>query len=96
VFKKPVSGDLSFLLLNEFIRRQLHCGHKGMNMASNSTQVDCGILNDAQLVLKGPKCAKKISNTPLKHQPEPFTQGSMLSCFFTQSFEPTKLMLQQK
>ncbi len=36
-------------------------------------------LNNAQLVLRGPKCAKKISPTPLHHhqQPEPLRQGRM-------------------
>ncbi len=40
-------------------------------------------LNDTQLVLKGPKCAKKISPTPLHphHQPEPLRQGRMDPCF---------------
>jgi len=31
-----------------------HCGHKGMDMvSSNNAQVDCGVENDVQLVLKG-------------------------------------------
>ncbi len=40
-------------------------------------------LNNAQLVLRGPKCAKKISPTPLHHhhQPEPLRQGRMDPCF---------------
>ncbi len=40
-------------------------------------------LNDAQLVLRGPKSAKKISPTPLHHhhQPEPLRQGRMDPCF---------------
>ncbi len=40
-------------------------------------------LNDAQLVIRGPKCAKKISHTPLHHhhQPEPLRQGRMDPCF---------------
>ncbi len=35
------------------------------------------------LVLRGPKCAKKISPTPLHHhqQPEPLRQGRMDPCF---------------
>ncbi len=38
---------------------------------------------DAQLVLRGPKCAKQISPTPLHHhhQPEPLRQGRMDPCF---------------
>ncbi len=40
-------------------------------------------LNDAQLVLRGPKCAKKISPRPLHHhhQPEPLRQGRLDPCF---------------
>ncbi len=40
-------------------------------------------LNDAQLVQRGPKCAKKISPTSLHqhHQPEPLRQGRMDPCF---------------
>ncbi len=40
-------------------------------------------LNNAQLVLRGPKCAKKISPTPLHHQyqPEPLRRGRMDPCF---------------
>ncbi len=40
-------------------------------------------LNYAKLVLRGSKCAKKISPTPLHHhqQPEPLRQGRMDPCF---------------
>ncbi len=40
-------------------------------------------LNDAQLVIWGPKCAKKISPTALHHhnQSEPLRQGRMDHCF---------------
>ncbi len=39
-------------------------------------------INYDQLVLKGPKCAKNISTTPLHHQqPEPLRQGRMDPCF---------------
>ncbi len=63
----------------KYIRRWVHCSHKGKDMVSNNTQVGCG---DAQLVLRGPKCAKKISPTPLHHhQPEPLRQGRMDPCF---------------
>ncbi len=60
----------------------VHCSHKGMDMVSNNTQVGCGV-NDAQLVLRGPKCAKKTSPTPLhdQHQPEPLRQGRIDPCF---------------
>ncbi len=56
-------------------------------------------LNDAQLVLRGPKCAKKISPTPLHHhQPEPLRQGRMNPCFHVlyTKFWPYIWMLQQK
>ncbi len=56
---------------------------KGMDMVSNNTQVGCGILNDAQLVIRGQKCAKKISPSPLHHHhhSEPLRQGRMDPCF---------------
>ncbi len=39
-------------------------------------------LNNAQQVLSGPKCAKKISPKPLhQQQPEPLIQGRMDPCF---------------
>jgi len=37
-----------------------YCGPKGVDMVSNNTQAGCDI-NDAQLVLRGQKCAKKTS-----------------------------------
>ncbi len=66
----------------KYIRRCVHCSYKGMDMVHQySGQLWC--LNDAQLVLRGLKCAKKISPTPLHHhhQPEPLRQGRMDSCF---------------
>lgn len=50
--------------------RWTNCGHKTIDTVSNNIQVWC--LNDAQLVLRGLKCDKKISPTPLhtQHQPE--------------------------
>ena len=44
MFKKPVLDHLSFvtwfmILLEVAIRRWVHCGHKGMVMVSNNTQV---------------------------------------------------------
>ncbi len=53
----------------------------------------------------GPKCAKKISPTPLHHhqhhhhhQPEPLRQGRMIHAFmfFMPNSDPTIWMLQQK
>jgi len=38
----------------------------------SATQAGCGV-NDAQLVLRGPKCAKKILLTPSYHQQKPWT-----------------------
>ncbi len=91
MFKKPVWDDLSFvtwciILLEVSIRRWVHCSHKGTDMVSNNR---LWRLNDAQLVLRGPKCAKKISPTPLHHhhhQPEPLRQGRMLSCSYAKFF----------
>ncbi len=87
MFKKPVWEDLSFvkwciILLEVFIRRWVHCSHKGMDMAINNTR-RLWCLNNAQFVLRGPKCAKKIFPTPLHHhkQPEPLRQGRMDPCF---------------
>ncbi len=63
MFKKPVWDDLSFvtwcIILLEVHQKMVHCSHKGMDM-DNNTQVDWR-LNDSQLVLKDPTCAKKIS-----------------------------------
>ncbi len=66
------------ILLELAIRRWIHCSHKGMDC--NNIQLWC--LNDAQLVLRVPKCAKKISPTPLHHhqQPERLGQGRMDPC----------------
>ncbi len=65
------------------IRRWVYCSHKGMNMISNNTQVGCGVFNDAQLVLRGQKCAKKLSPASLHHhhQSEPSRQGRIDPCF---------------
>ncbi len=40
-------------------------------------------LNDTQMAIKGPKCAKNISPTPLHHhhQPEPLRRDRMHPCF---------------
>lgn len=60
-FKKPLWGHFSFvtwcvILLAAAIRRWVCCGHKGMAMTVRSAVV----LNNDQLILRGPKCAKKI------------------------------------
>ncbi len=87
MFKKPVWDYLMFVIwciiqLEVAIRRWVHCSHKGMDMVSNNTQV-AWCLNDAQLVLRGPKCAKNIFPTLLyhHHQPEPWRQGMIDPCF---------------
>ncbi len=76
--------DLSFvtwciILLEVAIRRWVHCSHKGMDMVSNNYWGRMWSLNEAQLVLWGPKYTKKISPTPLHHhhQPEPLRHGRM-------------------
>ncbi len=47
MFKKPVWDDLSFvtwcIILLEVHQKMVHCSHKGMDMVSNNTQVDCGV-----------------------------------------------------
>ncbi len=70
MFKKPVWDDLSFvirciILLEVAIIRWVHCSHKGMDMFK---------------ICSNPKCANKISPTPLhhhQHQPELLRQGRM-------------------
>jgi len=100
-FKKPVWDDLSFvtwyvILLKVAIRRWVHCGHKGVDMVSKQYLGRLWHLNNAQLALRGPKCAKNISSTPLHQQP--LIQGRMDPCFhmFTPNSDPTIWMSQQK
>ncbi len=88
MFKKPVWDDLSFvtwciILLEVALRRWVHCSHKGMSIGQQQYSGRLWSLNNAQLVLRGPKCVKKISPTPLHlhHQPEPLRQGRMDPCF---------------
>ncbi len=80
------------IILLEVHQKMVHCSHKEMDTVSNNTQVDW-CLNDAQLVLMDPKCAKKIPPTPLHHhhQPEPLRQGRMIHAFmfFTPNSDPT-------
>ncbi len=65
------------------IRRWVNWSHKGMDMVSKQHSGRLWRLNDAQLVLRGLKCAKKVSPTPLHHhhQSEPLRQGRMDPCF---------------
>ncbi len=87
MFKKLVWDNLSFvtwciILLEVAIRRRAHCSHKKDGYCQQQYSGRLWHLNNAQLVLKGPKCAKKISPTPLHHhQPEPLRQGWMDPCF---------------
>ncbi len=77
-FKKFSFATWCIILQEVSIRIWVHCSHKGMDMVSNHIRLGC--LNDAQLVLRAPKCAKKISPTPLHHhhhQSEPLRQGRM-------------------
>ncbi len=65
------------------IRRCVHCSHKGWTWSATYSG-SLWHLNNAQLVLRGPKYVKKISPTPLHHQhqqPEPLRQGRMDPCF---------------
>ncbi len=64
------------------IRRWVHCSQReGHGQQQYSGRL--WRLNNAQLILTGPKCVKKISPTPLHlhHQPEPLRQGRMDPCF---------------
>ncbi len=80
------------------IRRWVHCSQRdGHGQQQYSGRLWC--LNNAQLVLRGSKCPKKISPTPLHHhQPEPLRQGRMDPCFmfFTPNSDPTIWISQQK
>ncbi len=87
MFKKPVWDDLSFvtwcIILLEVASED---GYTVVIKGWTWSQQYSGRLwrlNDAQLVLRDPKCAKKISPTPFQHhnQPEPLRQGRMDPCF---------------
>ncbi len=88
MFKKPVWDDLSFvtwcIILLEVASED---GYTVVIKGWHDQQQYAGrlwCLNKAQLVLRGPKCAKKIFPiTPLhhQHQPETLRQGRMDPCF---------------
>ncbi len=59
------------ILLDVAIGRWVHCSHKGTAEGQQQYSGRLWCLNDAQLVLRGPKCAKKIITTPLHHHPQP-------------------------
>ncbi len=84
MFKKPVWDDLSFvswciILLEVASEDGYTVVIKGWTWSATILRR----LNDAQLVLRSPKYANKISPTPLHHhhQPEPLRQGRMNPCF---------------
>ncbi len=84
MFKKTVSDDLSFatwciILLEVASEDVCTVVIKGWTWSASRLWR----LNNAQLVLRVPKCAKKIFPTPLHHhhQPEPLRQGIMEPCF---------------
>lgn len=58
------------------LQKIVHCGHQRHSFR-------LWHLNNAQLILKGPKSVKKISPTPLSqhHQPEALIQSTMHPCF---------------
>ncbi len=87
MFKKPVWDDLSFvtwciILLEVASEDGCTVVIKGWTWSATILS-RLWRLNDAQLVLRGPKCANKISPTPLRHhhQPEPLRQDRMDPCF---------------
>lgn len=61
------------MLVGAAIRSQVHCDCKGVDVVSSRWW------NDAQLVLRGPKCDQEKSPTQLHHyyQPELLMQGRM-------------------
>ncbi len=66
----------------KYIRRWVHCSHKGMDIVNN-TQVDCGV-KQCSIGTKGPKvCQENTPHTPLHHhqQPKPLRQGRTDPCF---------------
>ncbi len=104
MFKKPVWDDLSFvtwciILLEVASEDGCTVVIKGWTWSATILS-RLWRLNYAQLVLRVPKCAKKISLTPLHHhhQPEPLRQGRMIHAFmfFTANSDPSIWMSQQK
>ncbi len=84
MFKKPVWDDLwqgALSCWKYSSEEEYTVVIKGWTWSATILRLWC--LNDAQLVLRGQKCAKKIPPTPLHHhhQPEPLRQGRMDPCF---------------
>lgn len=72
---KEVWDDLRFMICCVILLeagRWMHCAHKEMNMLSNKTQ---WLLNDAQVVLRGPECEAPPARTNDTRR-----DGSMISC----------------
>ncbi len=89
MFEKPVWNYLSFVawcvvVLEVSTTTWVHCGHKAMDMQQYSGWL--WHLNNAQLVLRGPKCAKKNTFTPLAAAwtADARQNGSMLPCYLCQ------------
>ncbi len=83
----------------KYIRRLVHCSHKGMDMVSNNTQAVA--FKRCSIGTKGPKvCQENIPPPPLHHhhQPEPLRQGRMIHAFmfFTPNSDSTIWTLKQK
>ncbi len=88
MFKKPVWDDLNFVTWCIILLEASEDGytsHKGHGQQQYSGRL--WRLNDAQLVLRGPKCAKKIYPTPLHHhhQPEPLNECFHVAFLFVKS-----------
>jgi len=87
-----VWDDLSFVAWWSIHQKMKHCGHKGMDMvSSNNAQVDCGVENDVQLVLKGQENSQHTITSPAAWAVDSRQDGSMLSCCW-----PSIWMSQQK
>ncbi len=88
------------ILLEVAIRRWAHCSHKKDGYGQQQYSGGLWHLNNAQLVLRGPKCAKKISPTPLHHhqQLNRWDKAGWIHAFifFTPNYDPTIWMSQQK
>ncbi len=71
-----------FELCDKYIRRWYTVVIKGWTWSATILR-EAVVLKRCSIGTKGPKCAKKISPTPLHHhhQPEPLRQGRMNPCF---------------
>ncbi len=76
----------------KYIRRWVHCSHEGMDISR------LWRLNNAQLVLRGPKCAKKIFHHYTTTSLNRWDKAGWIHAFmfFMPNSDPTIWMLQQK